>query len=286
MLRSLSGARSEISAILSVLNARDRVHFLWTIANNALSIVSTQSLRPAELSFMQHRESLKILAFDREYTLLQPDLGLVRELYGRGVYFPELSFLPKPGDKVIDLGANAGLFSLLCAGLGADVLAVEAQSGFMPLAQANLAVNGVSQRMQFVSALMGASKGVFASEIARSGASHWLGEPPELSMNDLLEMLPILASPGVDNAKPDIHLLKVDIEGSEFALFEGDLTWLRRISYISMEVHPEFGDALALQEIVRKEGFTCKLVSSWRETGTPHKYPGYLFASKVPMKKL
>jgi FkbM family methyltransferase len=285
-LSLLSAAGNEISAILSVLNTWDRVRFLWAIANNALSMVSTQSLRPAELSFMQHHESLEVRAFGREYILVQPDLGLVRELYARGIYFPEPAFLPQSGDKVIDLGANTGLFSLLCAGLGADVLAVEAQSGFKSLAHDNWAANGVLHRIKFVSALVGATTGVFASEVARSGASHWLDEPIELSMNDLLEMFPISASPGVDNAKPDIHLLKVDIEGSEFALFEEDLTWLRRVSYISMEVHPEFGDAIALQEIIEKEGFVCKLVSCWKEIGGPNKYPGYLYASRLPMHKL
>lgn len=285
MLRLLSNALTEIAAILSVLKARDRIYFLWIIIKNALRVVLSLSLRPADLSFMQHRESLEVRAFGREYILIQPDLGLVRELYARGVYFPEPDFLPQTEDKVIDLGANTGLFSLLCAGLGADVLAVEAQNGFKTLAQDNWTANGVLHRIQFVSALVGASKGVFASEAARIDASHWLDEPPELSMNNLLEMFPIPASPGVDHAAPDIHLLKVDIEGSEFALFAGDLTWLRRISHISMEVHPEFGDVIALQEIIEKEGFACKLVSSWREAGTPRKYPGYLFASRMPMHK-
>lgn len=281
MLGQLSGAVKEISAILSVLNARDRAYFLWAIACNASSIISTQSLRPAEFGFMKDRDLLKIRAFGRESILMRPDLGLVRELYGRRVYFPEPSFLPKSGDKVIDLGANTGLFSLLCAGLGAEVLAVEAQSGFMPLVQNNLAINGVQHRVKFVSALVGASRGVFASVAARIGASHWTDEPPTLSMDALLDMFSTPSSAGMGNLKPDIHLLKMDIEGSEFGLLEGDLTWLRRISHISMEVHPEFGDVLYLKESVQREGFTCKLVSSWREVGIPCKYPGYLFAKRI-----
>jgi len=45
-----------------------------------------------------------------------------------------------------------------------------------------------------------------------------------------------------------IDLLKVDIEGAEFLMFEDD-SWLDIVQRIAMEVHPEFGD---LQKVQRK----------------------------------
>jgi hypothetical protein len=45
-----------------------------------------------------------------------------------------------------------------------------------------------------------------------------------------------------------IGLLKVDIEGGEFGVFGSgeDLRWLDQVDQVVMEIHPGFGDAVAL----------------------------------------
>ena len=45
-----------------------------------------------------------------------------------------------------------------------------------------------------------------------------------------------------------IGLMKVDIEGGEFAVFsdEEDLGWLDQVDQVVMEVHGDFGDAAVL----------------------------------------
>jgi hypothetical protein len=52
-------------------------------------------------------------------------------------------------------------------------------------------------------------------------------------------------------------LLKVDIEGGEFAVFGSgeDLRWLDRVDQVVMEVHSDFGDAASLVGRFRKHGF-------------------------------
>ena len=55
--------------------------------------------------------------------------------------------------------------------------------------------------------------------------------------------------------------MKVDIEGGEFAVFGGDedLGWLDRVDQVVMEVHRNFGDAVALVGQLRQHGFAVDL---------------------------
>ena len=57
-----------------------------------------------------------------------------------------------------------------------------------------------------------------------------------------------------------VGLLKVDIEGGEFAVFaDSDLRWLDSVDQIALEVHPAFGDAVPFIERLRTCGFTVDL---------------------------
>jgi len=57
-----------------------------------------------------------------------------------------------------------------------------------------------------------------------------------------------------------IGLLKIDIEGGEFAVFaDSDLRWLEKVDQIALEVHLDYGDAVSLVEVIRCHGFTVEL---------------------------
>lgn len=276
MTRTTKAIINEINATTSVLDFKNKLALCGCLLLCWRSILSDKSLRPAERRFMARRDELEVHVYGRCFRLWKPDLGLVRELYGHHVYFPRAEFVPKPQAKVIDLGANVGLFSCLCAGFGAEVIAVEAQSGFVAEAQRNFSRNGLQSRVRYLSALVASSSGVFSAHAERSAASHWGDEPPELSMPEIVAMF----GPPPAHGRPDVHLLKADIEGSEFALLEGNLDWLGRIAHISMEVHPEFGDVKKLKALLEGAGFVCTVRSSWREDGMPKQHPGYLFAAR------
>ena len=263
-----------MAAAASVLNNRCLAAYWYALVANMLPIIVRRSLRPADTDFMKNRSLLKVKSIGGQIILNQPAFGLVRELYGRNLYFPEPGFIPTSGSKVVDLGANVGLFSLLCAKLGADVLAVEAQGGFMAIARNNFSMNGVENRIELIHAMVGGSTGVFSKKELRKVSSHWIDDPPEMSMENLLSTF-------LCGHEEMIHLLKIDIEGSEFDLFENHTDWLDKILHLSMEVHPEFGDVIALSKLIEKAGFRCNLIPSWRESGVPKAYPGFLFASRI-----
>jgi len=266
-------------AAASILDNRCLAAYGYALIANTLSIVVERRLEPADKYFMKSRSLLKINSIGGRIILDQPDFGLVRELYGRNIYFPEPDFIPMHGSKVVDLGANVCLFSLLCAKLGAEVLAVEAQSGFIEIARNNFALNDVGSRIQLMHAVIGGSAGVFSQEKLRKASSHWIDDPSDVSIENLLHTF-------LDGDQEMVHLLKIDIEGSEFDLFGNNIEWLDKILHISMEVHPEFGDVTVLLERIEKAGFRCNLVPSWNESGIPKDYPGFLFASRISRKQM
>jgi hypothetical protein len=58
-----------------------------------------------------------------------------------------------------------------------------------------------------------------------------------------------------------ISLLKMDIEGGEFAVLAVDeeLRWLAQVDQVALEIHPDHGDATAVIARLRNHGFTVDL---------------------------
>lgn len=178
--------------------------------------------------------------------------GIAKELYCRGIYFTIPGFQINSSDCVVDLGAQVGTFTTLAAVCGRKVISVEAQSGFLPLIESNLRHNNCFEKVNLEWGLVGAESGLFSNPITRREASHYLKEPPILSLADLFAKYRL----------DQVDFLKVDIEGSEFSLFSGDLSWLKVVRRIALEVHFEFGDAAALARVLESAGFEVWLVNN------------------------
>ncbi|MHB1533056.1 MAG: FkbM family methyltransferase [Acidimicrobiales bacterium] len=170
----------------------------------------------------------------------------------------------------VDLGANIGLFSILAATEGAQVVAVEAQSGFLPVIEAHASLNCCRDRVKVLHALVSPGTGILASQEERSRASHWGSDPESLTFENILARCDLKR----------IDFLKVDIEGSEFDLFRDDLRWLDIVKKLVMEVHLEFGDATPLLNVLGQRGFRCELVDDDGQTVSALRDGGYLFASR------
>lgn len=76
------------------------------------------------------------------------------------------------------------------------------------------------------------------------------GSVPAVSVDDLLR----------DHEIDRIDLLKLDVEGSEFAVFAdpGAGQWLARVRVIIMEVHPNLGDPRQIVDVLARAGFSMK----------------------------
>lgn len=159
--------------------------------------------------------------------------GIAREIYIRDCYFrwhaPEVY---ERARTVIDIGANRGAFSALMTTRAAFILSVECQDQYVPAIRHNMRLNNFTS-YAVETAFVGAG-----GSVAGSSA-------PRFTMDELLQRHDVEV----------VDLLKLDIEGSEFALFAA-AHWLRRIKAISMEVHPDHGDPDDILRTLTQHGFT------------------------------
>ncbi|MCM3924895.1 FkbM family methyltransferase, partial [Frankia sp. AiPs1] len=266
-LRRLMG---DVRAVAAVAGGPTALRFGAAIVRHAPAVLRTGTLDAADRAMARGGHTYRPLP-GVQVTLPGGAFGGAREMYCRGVYHALPGFAPAAGEVVVDLGANQGLFSVLAARAGADVIAVEAQRGFAAEFANHAAANGVSHRIQLLHALVGPSSGVFADPRARHGATHWDGDVEGLTMAQVLE------SGGVD----EVDLLKLDIEGSEFALFD-EPGWLDAVGRLVMEVHPGFGDPATLVARLRQHGFEVTLLGNdlRRVQDLARASSGYLYARR------
>jgi FkbM family methyltransferase len=222
---------------------------------NAPKLIKEHSLRSLDACMNEKCKTLDIDCLGMRFHLSNYSFCSVREIYARRIYFPADNWIPKRGDFVIDLGANVGMVTLLCSKLGADVVAVEAQNGFILCIKENLSKNNCLDRVRAIHGLVGSGSGVFSSEKNFDRADHYDGVLPNtISMEDILNIYP--------NRR--VHLLKIDIEGSEFSLFDNKLDWLSSVDRIAMEVHSAFGDPDVILDKLEAHGFYAKLYDERR----------------------
>jgi hypothetical protein len=67
----------------------------------------------------------------------------------------------------------------------------------------------------------------------------------------MISMATLLDTHGITT----VDLLKIDIEGGEQALFDGDIDWLSRVRAIIVEFHPDVVDYDGLVRRLVEQGF-------------------------------
>jgi len=150
-----------------------------------------------------------------------------------GAYEPHVARifenLLRPGQSVVDVGANIGFFTLLAASLvgpAGSVLAVEPNPRNVRLLEASRRRNGFSH---VTVAQVAASDhlGLLALHAGKSNGT--TAEPPPL-LADLIaaETVPCLPLDRLVEANQPIALIKVDVEGAEGLVLRGALGLLDR----------------------------------------------------------
>ena len=252
MTIALGQLLNETWAVMGAADRSTALRFLAQLVLKAPNLLSDRSLRAVDQAM--DRGAIRIRVKGRWYDLRGVPFALVRELYCRHIYFPTLDWWPGPGDTVIDLGCNRGSFSLLCAGLGADVLAVEALDWFDTTFASLMERHGVVDRVRFLHGVVVPGSGALGLPPDRADRE----VPKEAIAADAVALdgptIRALAGPG------PVALLKADVEGSEYALFTGDLSWLDGVRRITLEVHRDHGDAVALCRRLRQHDYDVRLI--------------------------
>ena len=266
MIRRLA---EELAAISRHVPPRVFAAYLKALVVNSSKILKKRSLGPADAFLDGADYQVKLDGIS--YRMRDVPFGLVRELYCREIYFPSPAWRPQAGDLVVDLGANCGSFSVLCAKRGANVIAIEAQSSFAAAFSRLMENNSVGDHVTLVHGLVAPDQEVLDSlGLAREKSAISVRGP------ELLQFA----------AGRRIRFIKADVEGCEFNLFDGDLAWLDQVDQISMEIHPTFGEPAALRDRLRQCGFDCWITDkTGAEVDRVKTEVGFCYASRLPASR-
>jgi FkbM family methyltransferase len=187
------------------------------------------------------------------------DLPTLQEVLRQGVYSRLFEFIRSP-EWIIDLGAHIGLSSVYFLGNypTANVLAVEPHPASFALLQHNLRPWIDSGRCRVLhAAAWGADCFLSPETLTVPYPAGFRIEPKSIateeepgsiqgfSMSTLIELTP----PG------KVDLVKIDVEGSEAILFTSDLSWLRAVKCLAVELHDDLRARLSFDELMRRHGF-------------------------------
>lgn len=209
------------------------------------------------------------------FLVLARDYYVGRSLMHYGEFSPEevgfLLHLVKPGDLVVDAGANVGALTVPLAQAGAHVVAIEPQPEVFELLAANVAACGVAGRVELHNVALGALPGtlwlpaldygetnnfggvsLFPSAAAAAAALPATAPPHEVPCTTLDALL----------AGRTPRLIKADVEGMEPELLRGARATLAHQPALYLEAdradrRPE------LEALLREAGY------AWREHRPP-----------------
>jgi FkbM family methyltransferase len=148
--------------------------------------------------------------------------GASHTVYARLPDYREMSFwlaMLHPGDLFVDVGANIGIYTLLLASHGCDVIAVEPAAEARRLLEVNLGLNGLEAEV-VVAALgrapgqsqLTAELGSMNYVVSKPGEGGELGEPvTDVTVTTLDDLLGDRTAAGV----------KIDVEGFELDVVLG-----------------------------------------------------------------
>lgn len=183
--------------------------------------------------------------------------GIAREVFIRNCYLRHhRKDLIETCRTVVDLGANRGAFSSMMTPFATRIVAVEANSSLVPIIQHNLRLNGITEpRVEAVFVGAGGDMAAVGSAVV---ALSTLFDRHDLQVVDFL---------------------KIDIEGSEFGLFQAP-SWLSRVQNLSMEVHPKHGDPQVILEVLENAGFGVTMADENLKVVPLSTACTYLYASR------
>ncbi len=148
---------------------------------------------------------------------LRPGLSSATACWYAGLTDPaEMGFVLqalRPGDRMVDVGANVGVYAALAAGAaGARVLALEPAAETLPDLAAMLALNGLEHRVEVRALAAGAAAGRLRFTQGRGTTNR--------AAADGAAEVPVETLDALCGADPPL-LLKVDVEGAEPAVLAG-----------------------------------------------------------------
>jgi FkbM family methyltransferase len=171
-------------------------------------------------------------------------------------YFPEFELCNFTGGYIVDCGAHVGLFSLIASVFAKKVVSIEPHPKNFRLLVLNLLANNISNVSPVKKALYPHKTMVKLFEGSHSGAHSLIkasGTFKEVETITLKEIIDFYGS---------IDLLKMDIEGTEFKVFNClDMETIKQIKTIVSEIHLQHGNIYSIINKLRSQDFRIEVIS-------------------------
>lgn len=244
MMRLLSTVASDARGMARVFGLAVAAQWLLMIALHPAACLRRRNLRPADRALgdgpFRARQG-GVTAW-----LAGDVISSAREIWARDVYLDD-GFLQIPENaRVVDLGANRAVFTLLALAHGPDVhvVSVEADQRFHDHISHVLELNDWASRVQLVRAYVG-GKTKFQEALDAKPDQDSI---PWMTADELIE------SCRIDR----IDFLKCDIEGSEFELLTRESRLLSMARQIAIELHRWAGDPDEFVMMLEEIGFETR----------------------------
>ena len=218
---------------ITALGFKNYLIYIFIIFFNLLNITRSGDLRPVDKKMSKYLKEFKFkgdtIFFDCKYVDSQIvensfAFGVIREIIIRDCYF---KFLPShayhKSKKVLDIGSNRGLFSTIMSKNANLIISVESLSKYTEIVKNNLKQNKFTNHFH---------ENCFVGGDIADNSFKEFEDRDSKSIDYFFEKYRI----------DSIDIVKLDIEGSEFKLFTGNVKWLDKVKFIVMEVHPSEGD--------------------------------------------
>jgi len=191
------------------------------------------------------------------------DLNVVGEHYEADQM--DVHFQPKPGEVIVDIGANVGKYALLaCKKVGEQglVFAIDPDSDCVKVIEKNKSLNKFKNLIT-LEAAMGNKDGQVEFYQSLDGARHsttWI--PPHEATTINVKQITLDSLFKKYNLKK-IDWLKIDAEGAEYEIFIGSKNSLNYTKNILLEIHTKVLEDKC-KTILQQFGFQMKEIA--RET--------------------
>ncbi|WP_176445647.1 FkbM family methyltransferase [Blastococcus mobilis] len=184
--------------------------------------------------------------------------GMARLAYiFRDRFEPELALLSRfvrPGDRVVDIGAHYGAYTLILADLvgpNGSVIAVEPASHAAAVLERNLELNGYADRVTVYRVALGEAQGTATLQIHADPSRNRIGDPDPGAAGS--ETVPVrLLDDLIDGP---VTFIKMDVEGAEVLAYRGARRVLEKHRPIVLfEFQPDAGRSLGLDPMELWDG--------------------------------
>ena len=161
--------------------------------------------------------------------------------------------LLRPGDGVIDVGANLGIYSVSAAALGARVLAFEPNPGARATLEANLVLNGVDDRVRVEPHALADFDGEAAFTTTLAGSNHLVLASEETPTTSRVTVRRLDGVVAAKSLPATMALLKVDAEGFDPQVLAGAVATISEQRPVI--IVEQLGTAPALRQVLAELGY-------------------------------